>query len=150
MIMVHELPFNFVEYELFNVVMKEANPGFNKISRASIRQDCISSYEIEKKRVQKLLNTVKRVSITTDMLTSSQNIHYMVVTCHFVDSDSKLHKCILGFVDVPSPYSGVCIYDSLFKCLKEWNIETNVATLTLNNAKTNDVVARKLMENLNL
>ncbi|KAK8998789.1 hypothetical protein V6N11_069975 [Hibiscus sabdariffa] len=150
MIMVHELPFNFVEYELFNVVMKEANPGFNKISRASIRQDCVSSYEIGKKRIQKLLNTVKRVSITTDMWTSSQNIHYMVVTCHFVDSDFKLHKYILSFVVVPPPYSGVCIYDSLFKCLKEWNIETKVATLTVDNAKTNDVVAKKLMENLNL
>lgn len=52
MLMVHELPFNFVEYDLFNVVMKEANPAFNKISRASIREDCISSYGIAKKRVQ--------------------------------------------------------------------------------------------------
>ncbi|KAD4180001.1 hypothetical protein E3N88_28592 [Mikania micrantha] len=150
MIMVHELPFNFVEYDLFNVVMKEANPAFNKISRASIRQDCISSYEIGRKRIQKLLNTVNRVSITTDMWTSIQNIHYMVVTCHFVDSDFKLHKCILNFVDIPPPYSGVRIYDCLFKCLKEWKIETKVSTLTVDNARTNDVVALKLKENLNL
>ncbi|KAL4296882.1 hypothetical protein GQ457_12G018630 [Hibiscus cannabinus] len=95
MIMVHELPFNFVEYELFNVVMKEANPRFNKISHASIRQECVSSYEIWKKRIQRLLNTAKR-------------------------------------------------------CLKEWNIETKMATLTVDNAKTNDVVAKILMENLNL
>ncbi|XP_022033048.1 zinc finger BED domain-containing protein RICESLEEPER 4-like [Helianthus annuus] len=130
MIMVHELPFNFIEYELFNMLMKEANPAFNKISRASIRQDCISSYEIGKKRTQKPLNTVNRVSITTDMWTSVQNIHYMVVTCHFVDLEFNLHKSILSFVDVPLPYSGVRIYDCLFKCLKDWNIETKVATLT--------------------
>ena len=78
MIMVHELPFNFVEYELFNVLMKESNPGFNKISRASIRQDCVSSYDIGKKRIRKMLSVVNRVSITTDMWTSVQNIHYMV------------------------------------------------------------------------
>ncbi|KAK9028211.1 hypothetical protein V6N11_068021 [Hibiscus sabdariffa] len=66
------------------------------------------------------------------------------------DSDFKLHKCLLSFVDAPPPYFGVCIYDSLFKCLKEWNIETKVATLIVDNAKSNDVVARKLMENLNL
>ncbi|KAI3506416.1 hypothetical protein L1887_28774 [Cichorium endivia] len=150
MIMIHELPFNFVEYELFNVVMKEANPAFKKISRAAIREDCVSSYEIGKKRIQKMINAVNRVSITTDMWTSCQNIHYMVVTCHFVDSDYKLHKCILSFVDVPPPYSGVGIYDCLFKCLKDWNIETKVATLTVDNAKTNDVVARKLLDNLNL
>ncbi|GKC44821.1 zinc finger BED domain-containing protein RICESLEEPER 2-like protein, partial [Tanacetum coccineum] len=131
MIMVHELPFNFVEYDLFNLLMKEANPAFNKISRASTRQDCISSYEIGRKRIQKLLNSVNRVSVTTDMWTSNQNIHYMVVTCHFVDSDFKLNKCILSFVDVPPPYSGIGIYDCLFKCLKEWNIETKVASLTV-------------------
>ena len=55
MIMVHELPFNFVEYELFNVVMKKSNPGFNKISRASTRQDCVSSYEIGKKKNSKVV-----------------------------------------------------------------------------------------------
>ena len=150
MIMVHELPFNFVEYDLFTILMKEANPAFNKISRAATREDCISSYKIGRKRIQKLLNSVNRVSITTDMWTSNQNIHYMVVTCHFVDSDFKLNKCILSFVDVPPPYSGIGIYDCLFKCLKEWNIETKVATLTVDNAKTNDVVAKKLRENLNL
>ncbi|GJU66984.1 hypothetical protein Tco_1253243 [Tanacetum coccineum] len=48
MIMVHELPFNFVEYDLFNLLMKEANLAFNKISRASTRQD---SYEIGRKRI---------------------------------------------------------------------------------------------------
>lgn len=68
----------------------------------------------------------------------------------FVDSDYKLHKCFLSFVDVPPPYSGVGIYDCLYKCLKDWNIESKVASLTVDNAKTNDVVARKLLENLNL
>ncbi|GJW02978.1 zinc finger BED domain-containing protein RICESLEEPER 2-like protein [Tanacetum coccineum] len=121
MIMVHELPFTFVEYDLFNLLIKEANLAFNKISRASTRQDCISSYEIGRKKIQKLLNSVNRVSITIDMWTSNQNIHYMVVTCHFVDSDFKLNKCILSFVDVPPPYSGIGIYDCLFKCLKELN-----------------------------
>nr|KAJ0207248.1 hypothetical protein LSAT_V11C500292120 [Lactuca sativa] len=62
----------------------------------------------------------------------------------------ELHKCILSFVDVPPPYSGVGIYDCLYKCLKDWNIESKVASLTVDNAKTNDVVARKLLENLNL
>ncbi|XP_022031144.1 zinc finger BED domain-containing protein RICESLEEPER 2-like [Helianthus annuus] len=74
----------------------------------------------------------------------------MVVTCHFVDSDFQLHKYILNFVDVPPPYTGVHIYDCLFKCLKEWNIEKKVASLTVDNVRTNDVVAKKFMENLNI
>ena len=49
MLMVHELPFTLFKYDLFNVVMKEANPLFNKIYHASIREECISSYGIAKK-----------------------------------------------------------------------------------------------------
>ncbi|GKA96659.1 zinc finger BED domain-containing protein RICESLEEPER 2-like protein, partial [Tanacetum coccineum] len=33
MIMVYELPFNFVEYDLFNLLMKEANPTFKILSK---------------------------------------------------------------------------------------------------------------------
>ncbi|XP_024961842.1 zinc finger BED domain-containing protein RICESLEEPER 2-like [Cynara cardunculus var. scolymus] len=73
-----------------------------------------------------------------------------VVNTIHPDSDFKLNKCILSFIDVPPPYSGLCIYDSLFKCLKEWNIETKVATLMIDNVTTNDVVATKLMEIMNL
>ncbi|KAD0741466.1 hypothetical protein E3N88_43777 [Mikania micrantha] len=78
------------------------------------------------------------------------NIHYMVVTCHFVDVDFKLHRCILNFVDVPPPYSSVCIYNCHFKCMKERKTETKVASLTVDNARTNEVAAEKLKENLNL
>ncbi|KAK9018998.1 hypothetical protein V6N11_034041 [Hibiscus sabdariffa] len=86
---------------------------------------------------------------------TSTPLHRHIVDCPKlkavnIDNDFKLHKCILSFVGVPPPYFGVCIYVSLFKCLKEWNIETNMATLTVDNAKTNDVVAKKLMEILNL
>ncbi|XP_039047669.1 zinc finger BED domain-containing protein RICESLEEPER 2-like [Hibiscus syriacus] len=42
------------------------------------------------------------------------------------------------------------VWEHFRMCLKEWNIKTKVVTLTVDNVKTNDVVARKLMENLNL
>ncbi|KAD2805579.1 hypothetical protein E3N88_38956 [Mikania micrantha] len=46
MVMVHELPFNLVEYELFNVVMKEAKPAFTKISCATVKQDSLEFKEV--------------------------------------------------------------------------------------------------------
>ncbi|XP_031116703.1 zinc finger BED domain-containing protein RICESLEEPER 2-like [Ipomoea triloba] len=50
MIMVHELPFSFVEYDLFNIVMQTASPYYERISRTTTTKDCWSTYEIEKKR----------------------------------------------------------------------------------------------------
>ena len=87
MIMVHELPFAFTEYELFNLLMKTASPDYQRISRATAKADCWTSYEVEKKRLNGLLKTVDRISITTDMWKSGQKIQYMVLIAHFVDSD---------------------------------------------------------------
>uniref|UniRef100_A0A7N0VG81 BED-type domain-containing protein n=1 Tax=Kalanchoe fedtschenkoi TaxID=63787 RepID=A0A7N0VG81_KALFE len=67
MVMVHELLFKFAEYEVFNMLMKESYPEFRKVSRTTLKNDCIVSYNNEKKRLIALLNSVKRVSITTDI-----------------------------------------------------------------------------------
>ena len=67
MIMVHELPFAFTEYELFNFLMKTASPHYQRISRATAKADCWTSYEVEKKRLNGLLKTVDRISITIDI-----------------------------------------------------------------------------------
>lgn len=77
-----------------------------------------------KEKIKKLLNDANRVSITTDLWTSDQQvIQYMVMTCHFVDSTLSLQKRILNFLDVPPPHTALVISDVLHKCLVEWEIE---------------------------
>ncbi|KAK8981787.1 hypothetical protein V6N11_049281 [Hibiscus sabdariffa] len=70
--MVHELPFAFIEYELFTLLMKSANPHYVKISRATAKADCWTSYEVEKKMLNGMLKTMDKISITTDMWNLSQ------------------------------------------------------------------------------
>nr|KJB16340.1 hypothetical protein B456_002G224400 [Gossypium raimondii] len=47
--------------------MKTTSPHYVRISRATTKTDCWTSYEVEKKRLNRLLKTVDRISITTDM-----------------------------------------------------------------------------------
>nr|GMD19267.1 zinc finger BED domain-containing protein RICESLEEPER 2-like [Ipomoea batatas] len=148
MIMVHELPFSFVEYDLFNIVMQTASPYYERISRTTTTKDCWSTYEIEKKRVQGLLKLVDKISITTDIWTSNQNIQYMVITAHFVDLDSMLQKRVLNFVEVLPPHTGTCVCDAIYKCLQEWSIEEKVWTITVDNASYNDATVRLLHDSL--
>ena len=150
MIMVHELPFSFVEYEWFNLAMKTATPNYERISRKMVKKDCVSSYEIEKNAIKAMLENVSRVSITTDLWRSDQNIQYMVVTCHFVDDDFVLQKRILNFVDIPPPHTGIVICDALKKCFVEWGIESKVWTVTVDNASYNDVALENLQNDLEL
>ncbi|KAG8650730.1 hypothetical protein MANES_07G068232v8 [Manihot esculenta] len=128
--------------------MRTATPYYQKVSRATARKDCFSTYEIEKKKVKALLKDTDKVSVTMDLWKSGQHISYMVVTAHFVDSEWKLQKRTLNFCDVPPPHTGVVICDVLQKCLVEWGIEDKVWTISVDNVSYNDVAVRMLKDNL--
>ena len=115
--MVHELPFNFVEYDLFNILMRTAAPQYQKISRTTARNDCLKSYDVEKKKLMKALKPMDKISITTDIWKFGQKISYMVIIAHFIEHEWKLQKRVLNFVDVPPPHSGIAIVDAIWKCL---------------------------------
>ncbi|TYH79981.1 hypothetical protein ES332_D03G101900v1 [Gossypium tomentosum] len=148
MIMVHEYPFAFTEYELFTLLMKTTSPHYVRISRAIAKADCWTSYEVEKKMLNGLLKTVDRISITTDMWKSSQKIQYIALTTHFVDSNWNLQKRVLKFVGVPPLHSGVVVYDALYKCLQDWAIEGKMCSISVDNASYNDVAVRILKDSL--
>jgi hypothetical protein len=150
MVLFHEYPFNMMEHDLFNKFMKACTPHWKKISRATVKSDCMSTYLSEKKKIKAMLGGVEKVNITTDMWTSSQRVSYMVVTCHYVDSDWFLQKRILNFFNVPPPHSGVVIADALRKCFIEWGIEDKVLTITVDNARANDSAIRIIKDDFEL
>jgi hypothetical protein len=150
MILCHDYPFKIVEHEMFNKFCKSLNPLWKKVSRATIRKDCFTTYNIEKKKLKTLLGGVDKVNITTDMWTSAQRVSYMVVTCYFVDSDWFLQKRVLNFCNVPPPHSGVVIAEELRKCFGDWGIEDKVFTITVDNAKANDTAIRILKDDFEL
>lgn len=114
-----------------------------------VKQDCGTSYGIEKKKLKVVLKCVARVSITTNLWNFGQDIEYMVVTGHFVH-EWRLHERILNFVHVPPPDSGVAIANALHKCFAKWGIEDMVASITVDNAKYNDVALKILKANFAL
>ena len=138
-ILMHEHPFTVVEEEGFNMMQKRGMLEWEKISRNTIKKDCVQVYEAEKKKLKDSLKNVTKISVTTDMWKSTnQKIEYMVLTGHFIDSKWRLQKCVLSFVHLPPPHRGVEIADNLYKCMKEWGIEHKVYSITLDNASNND------------
>ncbi|XP_075664493.1 zinc finger BED domain-containing protein RICESLEEPER 1-like [Castanea sativa] len=146
MILVHEYPFNMMKHEVFNVFMKTVTPYYQKISHNTARNDCISTFELKKKKLKTMLGSVNRVNLTADFWKYGQKIGYMCLTCHFVDSSWKLQKRIINFCHVPPPHSGVVISDAIFKSLLDWGLENKVCTITLDNANNNDAVVRILKD----
>ncbi|KAH6779672.1 hypothetical protein C2S52_010909 [Perilla frutescens var. hirtella] len=148
MVIVHELPFNVAEYELFNNFARTLTPHWQKISRFTLKKDCITTFELEKKKLKEELKHVDRISVTTDLWKSDQTVSYMVITRRYVDSNWNLQKRTLNFCDVPPPHTGLIMSDVLHKCFVEWGIEKKVWTITMDNATNNDAAVRLLKENL--
>ncbi|XP_062003222.1 zinc finger BED domain-containing protein RICESLEEPER 2-like [Rosa rugosa] len=150
MFLVHEYPFRMAEHAFFNMLLKSLNPRFEKISRVTMKSDCMKIFSREKTRIKQMLAGVSRVSLTSDLWTSNQTIGYMCLTGHFLDADWKLQKRILNFCGLPPPHTGVAIADTIFKCLHDWGIENKICTITLDNASANDAAVRNLKDNFAL
>ena len=58
----------------------------------------------------------------------------------------RLHKRVLSFVHVPPPRGGHDIADAIYKCLKEWEIEEKIFTISVDNASYNDKALKRLKE----
>ncbi|XP_019427048.1 PREDICTED: zinc finger BED domain-containing protein RICESLEEPER 2-like [Lupinus angustifolius] len=147
--MMHELPFNIVDAQGMMWAFQYGIPEFQKMSRKTIRNDCIAIYEAEKKCLKALLRSVGKISLTTDMWRSNHQVaEYMVITGHFIDAGWKLQKRVLSFVKVPAPRRGVDVADAIFKCLKSWGIDEKVFSISVDNASYNDSCLKTLKENL--
>ncbi|XP_035832826.1 zinc finger BED domain-containing protein RICESLEEPER 2-like [Helianthus annuus] len=141
LIIAHELPFSFVEYHWFNILMKYNNPLYQKVSMATIRKDCIKVVELEREKLKKVLKKVDMISLTSDCWTSNQTIGYMCLTAHYIDSNWKMQKRIIGFNELAPPHSGEVISDAILECLIKWGIQDKIGTITLDNASSNDRAA---------
>ncbi|KAH9777021.1 BED-type domain-containing protein [Citrus sinensis] len=138
----HELPLNFVEYEAFRDLMSYANPLVKNLSINTLKSEIFKLYQAEKTKTMALLeNNDSRVAITTDMWTASnQKKGYMVVTRHFVDKSWRLQSRILR--DSVAYWTGTpkrvetfdmaarqlqvkCEKKLVFDCVTRWN-STNV------------------------
>ncbi|KAL6850133.1 hypothetical protein ACP4OV_020760 [Aristida adscensionis] len=143
-----EIPFNKFEDPYFAPWIESMQPTFNPGGRQTIRNASVGSYE---KEVQMLRNEMQnldsRICFTSDLWTSNQQLGYICITTHYVDSNFVLKKKIIGFRDVKYPHTGLAIEEAITKCFSEWGIKSKMFTITLDNASNNMTACGLLREN---
>jgi len=148
-IVLQELPFSLVEHAPFQRFIATLNPWFTIVSRTTVVEDVIKSYENRRSALRETIrDSDSRVCFTADLWTSKQNLGYLCVTCHFINKDWKLQKRIISFNLVASPHDGLTMFTALLKCLKDWHLEHKVFSITLDNAKNNNKMVGYLRTNL--
>lgn len=133
------------------IVLQELplNPLFTTVSRTTVVQDIISSYEEQRIALREAIkNLDSRVCLASDLWTSNQNLGYLCITCHFIDNNWTLQKRIISLGLVASPHDGLTMFNALLKGLQDWQLDHKVFRITLDNAKNNNKMFAYLRTNL--
>ncbi|KAL0349999.1 UNVERIFIED_CONTAM: hypothetical protein Sradi_4149100 [Sesamum radiatum] len=65
-------------------------------------------------------------------------MEYMVITGHWIDQNWQVQKCVLNFVHIPPPHRGLEIVDAILRFLDDWDIQSKIHTVSVDNASAND------------
>lgn len=81
MIVMHGYPFHMVEHKGFLKFVNNLRPQFKVMCDKTTREDCKDYVTSLKKKVNIMIQEISgRLSFTTDLWTSNQNLGYMAVT----------------------------------------------------------------------
>jgi hypothetical protein len=135
-----EHPFTVVEEVGFCYLLNCCVPQFKKVGCFTVKRDIMAMYGTEKIVLKKVLSDAPgRICFTSDNWKSeTSKDSYIFITAHFIDADCKLQKRIILFSELLPPYDGVSIADMVAACFSNWNVESKVMSITLNNASYND------------
>lgn len=93
MIIVNKLPFIIMEGQGFQNFVKDIEPRFPMPSRYAMKRDFIRVFVEEKEKLRELLVSIDvRVCFTTNTWILIQNLNYMCITIHFIDSNGPYTK----------------------------------------------------------
>uniref|UniRef100_A0ACD5VC31 Uncharacterized protein n=1 Tax=Avena sativa TaxID=4498 RepID=A0ACD5VC31_AVESA len=149
LIVLHGLPFSFVEYAGFRNFCAALNPWFKSVSTVTVQNDCIEAYHTYRNAYESFfMNCNHRVSLTGDMWTSNQKLGYLCITCHWIGSNWRIRHRIIRFCLVETPHDSWNMFDVVLKCLSDWNIENRIFSFTMDNAEVNIKMMRHLRKNL--
>ncbi|CAI5928541.1 unnamed protein product [Closterium sp. NIES-65] len=85
-----------------------------------------------------------RLSLSTDIWTSENNVAFMVVTVHRITKDFQLRQHILDFVQLEGSHNASLIAKTLEGILAEWGLTEMLFAVTTDNAENNNKAMRML------
>ena len=142
MVVSMRLPLKFGEDPRFvHFMHKYAQPAYHRILKIASCNDVIKCYKNEKQLIiEEFKNHSGTVSVTSDIWTNQSNEPFTCLTSHYIDSNWKLQKKILGFCKIFHPRDEPAIYDSLTSVVREYDIQSKNFSITFDNASNNKSV----------
>ena len=79
--------------------------------------------------------TAENVSLTMDLWSSRAKHGYLGVTVTWITPNFEIKDVMLENKYVPSPHTSETIANELHECIKSWNLEDRVTSITSDNSR---------------
>ena len=128
------IPFNKVNGEGFQRMMKKINPQFQLPCYQTIKQHLGLGYQTAKELMKNMLNiTCDNASITTDLWTSCAQNGYIGITLHYLTEQMELRDILICVESIRYPHTGSHIRETIQIKLNEFNLTDKITTVITDN-----------------
>ena len=141
---------SIVEDSSFQQLLQYCNPAAPTVSQRTASRDIKSLYLKLQPRIESLLQDYTimhngRVSLTLDAWTSSTQIPFLGITCHFIEPVTwKPQSLLLGFERLRGSHSAQVLGLVTLNVLSRFNIAGSIRAITVDSASVNTAMMRRL------
>ena len=139
-----------VENPSFQQLLSYCNPSAKMISRRSASRDIQNLYVKLRPRIQAMLQEFTimqkgRVSLTLDACTSSTQIPFLGVTCHYIEPITwKFQTLLLGFERLHGSHSAEALGEVIITLMNKFHIASSIHCITADSASVNLAMFKSL------
>ena len=120
-------------------------PGYVVPSRTHLTRLLLTRHAEGKTELQKILQKVSWVCLTTDAWSSRAAQSFMTVTCHFVDKTGNLASVVLTTCHFPGSHTSNRIVDKVEEALAMFTIKSGQVIGIVQDEAANTVLAGKML-----
>ena len=141
---------SIVENASFQQLLQYCNPSALVISRRTASRDIKALHQKLQPGIQAVLHKLTavdkgRVSLTLDAWTSSTQVPFLGITCHFIKPSTWKHQSLLlGFERLSGSHSAKALGQVTLNVLNRFNIAGAIRAITANSAAVNTAMFRNL------
>ncbi|XP_065054160.1 E3 SUMO-protein ligase ZBED1-like [Rhopilema esculentum] len=139
------MPTYMVEGKGFRQFMGFIEPDYKVPSHQTIMRRINKIYNEVRRNIEKSLENITDVSITTDAWTSLATESYITVTAHFIDTNWEMQTFVVDTSEMDERHSAENLAIRLEMVKMEWSLEGKIRVCVRDNA-ANQVAAGRLCE----
>lgn len=152
LIILHDLPFNLVEWPQLHTFVHAINHCAAKTvfkSRSHVRRYIHENYMLLQAALKNELQQARSViHLGTDTWHAPNRHELQGITAHFVDQHGKLQKALLAVSELFTGHGGSKVAPKLLDVLEQYDIKHKIGYLVGDNHGANDTLCRALSEEI--